>query len=69
MGQSIESVPAGLATLAPVITKSLPMDIEPPVLLSTSWLADAPQAAQIINSAEQIERATRDASDRFVPTH
>jgi len=54
IGQSIEIVPAGLATVAPVRTKSEPIDIDPPVLLSTSWLAKAPDAAQNATAAAKI---------------
>jgi hypothetical protein len=32
IGQSIEIVPAGLVTVAPDMTTSVPIDIEPPAL-------------------------------------
>src|ERR1039457_6345646 len=47
MGQSIDKVPAGLATVEPSNTKSVPSVIVPPVLSTTSWLPKAPVAAEI----------------------
>src|SRR5208283_1811990 len=59
IGQSIDKVPAGLATADPASRKSVPSDAVPPVLLRTSWLAKAPGAAEITRSATASAMAIR----------
>ena len=43
IGQSIEIVPAGLVTVAPDMTTSAPIDIDPPVLFSMHLARDRPR--------------------------
>ena len=51
MGQSSDTVPAGLATVEPLSVKSEPKLAVPPELLITSWLAKLRGAAEITTSA------------------
>ena len=66
IGQSIEIVPAGLVTVAPDMTTSAPIVIDPPVLLSMIWLANARGAMRSMASANAI--ATRRGIERNAET-
>ena len=59
MGQSIDKVPGGLVTVAPVNTKRVPSVTVPPLLVRIKWLAEAAGAAEIKTNAAESARAIR----------